>query len=316
MELCKNVHELFTDYMVNLLNKQHIFTVVDFIKEDTYKLTQITNLDLQVTNELKNELLELLTPFEGFGFKAQKFKTGITSFDEILGGGLKSGHLYDICGLSASGKTQICNTIAVNLAIDYKYETLYIDTKKDFSGQRIYSMLNARNCTDIECGVIMNCIRCESVYDVHEFLTVLRELPSYLQNNKKIKCLIVDSLPTLWFPLLDGKSNGVSLLCEATNLMQKIAFIFDVIILLVNIVTRRTEIDSGNVDVPYLSNPDPTRQCKVWTLPSKSSNRENIGIQCHGKDFFCREPTLLIHNLMVKEQLRSHSVKERVELAL
>lgn len=126
----------------------------------------------------------------------------------MLGGGLKSGNLYDICGLSASGKTQICTSIAINLAINHKYETLYIDAKEDFSGQRIYNILNARNCADVECGVIMNSIRCQSIYDVHEFLTILRDLPAYLKKHKRVKCLVVDSLPALYFLLLDGKKNG------------------------------------------------------------------------------------------------------------
>lgn len=126
----------------------------------------------------------------------------------MLDGGLKSGNLYDICGLSASGKTQFCNTVAINLASNYKYETLYVDAKNDFSGQRIYNMLNARNCSDNECGAIMNSIRLQSIYDVHELLTILRELPAYLQEHKQAKCLIVDSLPSLWFPLLDRTRNG------------------------------------------------------------------------------------------------------------
>lgn len=130
------------------------------------------------------------------------------SFDEILGGGLKSGNLYDICGLSASGKTQICNSIAISLAINYKYETLYVDAKNDFSGQRIYNILNARNCNVMDCGLVMNRIHCQSIYDVHEFLTILRELPAYLKQHRQAKCLVVDSLPALWFPLLDGKKNG------------------------------------------------------------------------------------------------------------
>lgn len=189
------------------------------------------------------------------------------SFDDLLGGGLKSGNIYDLCGLSASGKTQICHSIAINLAINYKYETLYVDAKNDFSGQRIYNMLNARNCSDVDCGVIMNCIRYQPIYDVHEFLNILRGLPAYLKEHKQAKCLIVDSLPVLWFPLMDGKKNGktrantlcqpvvhqnsnfsgLSLLCEATHLMQKIAFTHDMIFLLVNIVTRKSESDGNTV---------------------------------------------------------------------
>lgn len=127
------------------------------------------------------------------------------SLDDLLGGGLMSGSLYDICGLSGSGKTQICNTIAINLAIKYKYEVLYVDAKNDFAGQRIYNILKARSCNDTECGTIMNSIRCQTIYDVQEFLNILRDLPDYLDKHERAKCLIVDSLPALWFPLTDGR---------------------------------------------------------------------------------------------------------------
>ena len=193
----------------------------------------------------------------------------ILSFDGLLGGGLKSGNIYDLCGLSASGKTQICHSIAINLAIHYKYETLYVDAKNDFSGQRIYNTLTARNCSDVDCGVIMNCIRCQPIYDVHEFLNILRVLPAYLKEHRLVKCFVVDSLPALWFPLMDGKKNGetamqrtlgqsvhqcstfsgLSLLSEATHLMHKIAFTHDIIFLLVNIVTRRTETDGNTISL-------------------------------------------------------------------
>lgn len=235
------------------------------------------------------------------------------SFDDLLGGGLKSGNIYDLCGLSASGKTQLCHSIAINLAIQYKYETLYVDAKNDFSGQRIYNTLSARNCSDVDCGVIMNCIRCQPIYDVHEFLNILRGLPAYLKEHKQTKCLVLDSLPALWFPLMDGKKNGkthakkntlcqsvhqnssfsgLSLLSEATNLMQKIAFSHDMIFLLVNIVTRRTETDGKAI-------------CSVQLLPGSADDLNinfqtqldvikprpplhwaNIGRQYHGKDFF------------------------------
>lgn len=125
------------------------------------------------------------------------------SFDDLLDGGLKSGNIYDICGLSGTGKTQMCNSIAVHLAEHYRCETLYVDAKNDFSGQRIYNMLNARKCSDTECKVIMNSIRYESIYDVRQFLAILRDLPSYLDKHKNVRCLIVDSLPSLWIPLMD-----------------------------------------------------------------------------------------------------------------
>ncbi|XP_037036781.1 DNA repair protein RAD51 homolog 4 isoform X2 [Bradysia coprophila] len=243
MDLHPSMNKFLTERIISLLNKNDIFTISDFVKEDLYKLTQITKLDREAITKVKDNFVRLLSPHKGFGFQKEVIRTGIDSFDDLLGGGLKSGNLYDICGLSGTGKTLICNIIAVHFAEQYKYGTLYVDAKNDFSGQRIYNMLNARQCSDAECGVIMNSIRCESIYDVRQFLKILLDLPDYLDKHKDVKCLIVDSLPSLWLPLMDV--NGVHLLSKATNLMHKIAFTHDIIFLLINIVTRRTETESN-----------------------------------------------------------------------
>ena len=66
----------------------------------------------------------------------------------MLEGGFLTGKIYEICGVSASGKTQLCLTISTNVAHDFKQQLHYIDTKRDFSGKRIQGMLEAKNYHD------------------------------------------------------------------------------------------------------------------------------------------------------------------------
>ncbi|CAG2067406.1 unnamed protein product, partial [Timema podura] len=74
--------------------------------------------------------------------------TGIASLDVLLQGGLFTGNLYEVYGLSGDGKTQLCLAIACNVAHYLKQRVHYIDTKFDFSGKRIQAMLEARACSD------------------------------------------------------------------------------------------------------------------------------------------------------------------------
>lgn len=75
MEL--NINKYLPAYTINLLNKQNIVTVMDFIKADTCTLTKVTNLELEAITKFKNDFLCLLRPVEGFGFDVEIIETGI-----------------------------------------------------------------------------------------------------------------------------------------------------------------------------------------------------------------------------------------------
>lgn len=77
MEL--SINKSLAEYTLNLLHKHNINTVIDFVKEDIYKLIQITNLEPEAITKLKNEFLHLLKPVqtETFGFELEIIKTGI-----------------------------------------------------------------------------------------------------------------------------------------------------------------------------------------------------------------------------------------------
>lgn len=76
MELNPSINKIFSDYVISLLNKYEIITVIDFIKTDPHKLVKITNLDREVITKLKNDLFGLLKPYEGF-VERELIKTGI-----------------------------------------------------------------------------------------------------------------------------------------------------------------------------------------------------------------------------------------------
>lgn len=164
------------------------------------------------------------------------------SLDNLLCGGLIFGHLIDVCGLSASGKTQLHTTIAVNWSINYNYETFVIDTKGDISGERIHSMLAHRRqkFSPEQCKQIMRNIRVAKCNDsLLQLIECIEQLLQSMHLHRKFKLLVIDSLPALWFFHHGSKStHHYRQLATLADLLRKLAVEHGIVVLAVNIQTR------------------------------------------------------------------------------
>lgn len=58
--------------------------------------------------------------------------------------GFKSGNTYELCGLSGSGKTQICSALTANTAMKERC-VHYIDTKGGFSATKIQQIISRKD---------------------------------------------------------------------------------------------------------------------------------------------------------------------------
>lgn len=150
--------------------------------------------------------------------------------------------MIDLCGLSASGKTQLCSTIAVNLSQFTEAEVLWIDTKADFSGQRIYRMLKHRKLLDPEAFDVMRRIKVEACDDPKRLIEMISEISGNITAFERVKLLVIDSLPALWF-LLHGEQTPIAhrLLAELSNRLRRLAVESGIVIITLNIVTRWNE---------------------------------------------------------------------------
>lgn len=61
--------------------------------------------------------------------------------DRLLDGGLSTSHIYELCGQSACGKTQLSFSFFLHVIITTKKDIIYIDTKNKFSVIRIKQIL-------------------------------------------------------------------------------------------------------------------------------------------------------------------------------
>lgn len=163
------------------------------------------------------------------------------SLDDILNGGLSFGNIIDLCGFAAAGKTQLHTTIAVNWAIQYDYETFVIDTKGDFSGDRIDSILMNRKILDAEKRKpIMRNIRVEKCNNsLGQLVELVQNLLQSVHLYSKFKLLVIDSLPALWF-LHHGSRSSIRYrqMAVLADLLRKLAVEHGIVVLAVNIETR------------------------------------------------------------------------------
>lgn len=128
-----------------------------------------------------------------------------------------TGNIIDICGSSAAGKTQLCTTIAINLAQHCDIEIFFVDTKGDFSGKRVHKILAKRVCTESDMEKIMKRLRVERINDPYQLVAVLNALIANRSNFRDLKVLVIDSLPALWFLFHgDKKSKGLCICIRFT----------------------------------------------------------------------------------------------------
>lgn len=158
----------------------------------------------------------------------------------MLNGGLLPGNVIDVCGFSSSGKTQLYTTVAVNWAIRQDFETFVIDTKGDFSGDRIHRMLLSRCDFDADGRKrIMRCIKVERCSCPIKLIETLSHLIEQVDSFPRLKFLVIDSLPALWF-LFHGTKNslGYKMLAKLADLLRKLAVEHLIVVMTVNIETR------------------------------------------------------------------------------
>lgn len=168
------------------------------------------------------------------------------SLDELLGGGFLTGNVIDICGLTASGKTQLYTTIAVNWSANHDYECFVIDTKGDFSGDRINRMLLNRGELSVDKRKhIMRNIKVEKCNSPFKLMELIRNLLDQVDSYPRFKLLVIDSLPTLWF-LFHGNKRSLNQrnLAILADLLRKLAVEHAIVVATINIETRKTIVRS------------------------------------------------------------------------
>lgn len=127
--------------------------------------------------------------------------------DELLKNGLCSGQLYELCGSSSSGKTQLCLTIAANVAATQSDVVVwYFDTKRDFSRLRFDEILEAKRYRQEIITQALQRTQVCHIRSSRELIRALRQLICLCKKEQnsiegKRLLVIIDSLPAVIFKM-------------------------------------------------------------------------------------------------------------------
>lgn len=200
---------LLTPAVVDSFTAQGIRTVIDFVSTNPAELSSLCKIPVQTINSVRRFLLAQHSsfPLNGLNLLEQSVKTlsilstGCQALDDILCSGIYTGEVTEIIGPFSSGKTQMCMSLAVDVAYSLEKSVLYIDRNNDFSPVRVLQILKSRSGRNTgNENNILSRIRVSCCSDAQSLLDTLSALTHLLNSGDNfagsMKALIVDSLGT------------------------------------------------------------------------------------------------------------------------
>ncbi|KAL3268595.1 hypothetical protein HHI36_007703 [Cryptolaemus montrouzieri] len=243
-----DTHPLLNESVIAALNREKIFTAKDFILCDSQKLAKISLLVFKEILVLKKYLTKKYAAISKNAYDQYKdsiinsaiIPSGIQSIDEFLEGGLLTSNIYEICGQAASGKTLFAYTFIKFIVLEMKQNCFYLDTKNDFSAEKLSLLCREYSKDDISKG--LSKIFIQSIETKYDLLNGLQELVHKLENNFCIRMIIIDSLAAVILNNSKISENNL-ILSHLARLMHFIATKYHVVFLVTNLVTSWMEGD-------------------------------------------------------------------------
>ncbi|XP_077530281.1 DNA repair protein RAD51 homolog 4-like [Haemaphysalis longicornis] len=248
--LCVGLCPQLTAPVVEKLRAAGIKTVVDYLSCEREALVERSGLDYKNVIQIRRSLQAVYAPRLRTGLELYEqllestaiFSTGSANVDNTIGGGLYTGHVTEIVGAGNSGKTQLCHSLAANLAVASHFGALYIDTLCCFSAERVRQIIASRLGGNGKTETMLAKIRHVVVCDLLEVVQVVDQVRDTLETGKgdsdlsDVKMIVVDSLTAAASPVLTGDQylGGLSLLSHLCIALQHLAARFRIAIVVTN----------------------------------------------------------------------------------
>ncbi|XP_059614172.1 DNA repair protein RAD51 homolog 4-like [Phlebotomus argentipes] len=258
-----------------------INTVRAFLETQVEDLCATTELGVETIRRIRKDFERLL---EVRVSQVQHQSTGITSLDDFLGGGLRVGHIYEICGRIGTGKSKFCHTIALKLA-QQGIGCLYVDMNGDLVPALMRKLLVDMGEPPEELQRILSLIRIDKVWNLSDLKPMLKFIASNKEALDAFGLLIMDSLAILHVVRFDKKkekfSENVTMIRECYKLLHEIAKIGNFTVILTNLLISHeddSKITPGSFNIglqlneiiPFL----PFTRLRIDATDEKSSRRE------------------------------------------
>ncbi|XP_053563403.1 DNA repair protein RAD51 homolog 4 isoform X2 [Bombina bombina] len=243
------------------LKKNNVKTV-DLVASDLEDLARKCSLSYKTLVAVRRVLLAQYSAFPSNGadlyeeLKSSKaiIPTGIQRLDTLLDSGLYTGELTEIVGAAGSGKTQVCQCLAVNVACSIKQSVLYMDTTGGLTASRLLQLVQSRTDQEDEQVEALKRIEVVHVYEAYKMLDVLQDLrqsisQQLLRSGDPLRLVIIDSICSVIYPLLGGHQiEGMAIMMHLARELQTLAHEFNLSVFVTNHITR----DGANCIRPAL----------------------------------------------------------------
>ncbi|KAG9492710.1 hypothetical protein GDO78_000942 [Eleutherodactylus coqui] len=248
--------------LITVLKKNHVRTVVDLVASDLEQLARKCSLSYKTLVAVRRVLLAQYSAFPSNGadlyeeLKASTaiLPTGNKKLDTLLDSGLYTGEVTEISGAPGSGKTQLCQSIAANVAATLHQRVCYIDTTGGLSGTRLLQLIQCKTQQEDEQAATLERIQVIHVFDAYKLLDVLQGLrqsfsQQLLRSGEKLRLVVVDSVCAVVYPLLGGKqTEGMAVMMYLARELKTLAHDFSLAVLVTNHITK----DASAVSRPAL----------------------------------------------------------------
>lgn len=252
--------------VVDKLRSCGVRTVIEYLSCEREALAERSGLAYGDVIRLRRSLQAIYAPKLRTGVELYErllettaiFSTGSANVDNAVGGGVYTGRITEIVGAGNSGKTQLCHSLAANVAIASHFGVLYVDTLSCFSPERLRQIVTcASRGSDVRTETALSKVRRVAACDLLEVVQVVDQVRDSLcsARNKdeflpNVKMIIVDSLTAVASPVLTGDHyvGGLSLLAHLCNALQYLAARFRMAV----VVTNDVVTGEGGVMKPAL----------------------------------------------------------------
>ncbi|XP_068124812.1 DNA repair protein RAD51 homolog 4 [Hyperolius riggenbachi] len=238
--------------IIAALKANHVRTVIDLVASDLEVLARKCSLSYKTLVAVRRVLLAQFSAFPSNGADLYEelksstaiLPTGNSKLDFLLDSGLYTGEVTEIAGASGCGKTQICQSIAVNVASSIKQRVCYIDTTGGLTGSRLLQLLQFRTEQEDEQIASLQRIDVVRVFDVYRLLDVLQDLRNSFsqqvaQSGEVLRLIVIDSVCAVIYPLLGGKqTEGMAVMMHLARELQTLAHDYSLAILVTNHVIK------------------------------------------------------------------------------
>ncbi len=224
-----------------------IASAIDVGDSTARKIIRAAQSLLKINFLTARELLEKIK-------ETPKITTGSSELNWILGGGVEVRGITEFFGEYATGKTQLCHQLSVNVQLNrdkggLEGKAVYIDTEGTFRPERIEQMARA---LDLDPEEALSNVIYGRAYSTDHQLFLVQKLDDILAKNN-VKLIVVDSVVSHFRSEFPGRESLVKRqqkLNKHLHDLLRLSDIYNCAVVVTNQVISRPDVFYGNPLIP------------------------------------------------------------------